>query len=89
MPKPDNLIYTFHLKYEYSGGIALGVCSAAGIEYSLGSGINLLFEVNNKSLSYAPEEGELTEYIMNGINRLESVSGQYKKFSFKENIRGF
>jgi hypothetical protein len=86
IPVQDNTNYNFHLKYEYRGGITFGISSAIGVEYNVGSNVSLMFEINNKNMAYAPEEGELTEYRMNGVSRLEELGDEYKKFSFKESL---
>jgi len=60
----------YHLKYEYTGGLAVGISSALGVSYNVSRNINVLFEINNKNLSYSPTKGELTEATENGVTFL-------------------
>jgi hypothetical protein len=78
--------YNIHMKYEYSGGLTFGINSAIGVAYNVGSNISISFEVNNKSMSYSPEEGEITEATQNGVTVLEQFSDSAKKFSYKDKL---
>lgn len=86
MSKIGSTANSTHFLYEYRGGITFGVSSSAGIQYSLGRGISIMFEINNKNMTYSPKEGEITEYTVNGVNRLEELKANTKKFSFKESL---
>jgi len=60
----------YHFKYEYTGGLAMGISSALGVSYKVTKDINVLFEINNKNLSFSPTKGELTEATANGVTFL-------------------
>lgn len=69
----------------YDGGMAYGINAAAGAGYEILSNIEIFFELNNKSMSYAPEKGEIKKYLVDGVDKLYQIDQRYRKMEFVEN----
>ncbi len=55
---------------ESKGGLAFGFHGGIGLNFSLSSNLSLFSELNINNLTYAPKEGEITKYTVNGVNLL-------------------
>jgi hypothetical protein len=51
----------FTSKYEYKGGVSMGMDAALGIDIKASKMINVFIELNGMALNYAPDELENTE----------------------------
>lgn len=51
----------FNGKYEYTGGVSMGMDAALGIDIKASKNINVFIELNGMALNYAPDEFENTE----------------------------
>lgn len=51
----------YNTKFEYKGGISMGMDAALGIDIKASKMLNVFIELNGTSISYAPDELENTE----------------------------
>jgi opacity protein-like surface antigen len=72
-------------KWEYNGGVAIGLSSAIGVMFSLSDNISFFSEVNMINLSYAPQKGELVEANFNGVSELPFLTTSEKEIEFVKN----
>lgn len=73
-------------KYKMNGGFAFGLSSALGISYKLNDNIDLYGELNMINMSYSPKKAEMTEYKVNGVDKLSEVPTYYKEVEFEDEI---
>lgn len=69
-----------------NGGLTFGYNAAIGVAYDVAQNIGLIFEVNDRSLSYSPTQGELQKYTINAVDQLPQTPTYFKKFVYKESI---
>ncbi len=72
-------------KYKDSGGAALGFTGTIGLNFSLSEALSLFGEVNLTTLTYAPTKGKLTEYTIDGVDQLGSLTPNLKEIEFVDN----
>jgi hypothetical protein len=74
------------------GGIALGVQAAVGTDFPLSDRLSLFGEIQVDGISYSPTHGKYTEYIVNGVDKLndrtvrENTWDYVKEVSYPSNI---
>lgn len=84
---PDLRNSKMHLtvsEYKYDGGMAFGFNAAVGFSKEISGNTELFFEVNSKSISYAPVKGEMTKYTIDGYDNLPKLSVFDKQIEFSE-----
>jgi len=69
-------------KNKMYGGVALGLSSAMGVKYNINDMMSVFAELNMVSLSYAPKKGKTTEYKINGIDQLPTMTTNEKETKF-------
>lgn len=78
---------TYEFTYEYTGGLSFGFQGAVGMNWVLNNYINLVTEINFTSMSYSPEQMELTKVIYNGDNQdLDQLPLYLRKTEFKKKV---
>jgi outer membrane protein W len=56
----------FNVKYEFKGGMSMGMEAALGVDIQASKMINVFVELNGMALNYAPDELENTENTLAG-----------------------
>jgi hypothetical protein len=64
------------------GGIAIGAQAAVGTDFVLSDLFSLFGEIQLDGISYSPKHGKYTEYIVNGTDKLESLSVREKEWNY-------
>jgi len=82
---PNSLTITERQTF-LNGGLAFGYNAAIGVAYDVAQNIGIIFEINDRSLSYAPTQGELQKYTINAVDQLPKTPLYYKKIVYKESI---
>ncbi|HEX2963127.1 MAG TPA: hypothetical protein VHO43_15115 [Ignavibacteriales bacterium] len=82
----NNARANFSSEMKYSGGVMFGLNAAIGASYEVYRNIDLFFEMNSKNISYAPKEGEMTKYQINGVDYLPRLATSSKKVNFVEDV---
>lgn len=59
---------------KYTGGLSLGLRGALGLDIKLSQRFHVFSEVAFTSLSFYPEEKEITKYIINGEDKLPTLT---------------
>jgi hypothetical protein len=75
---------------EDNGNLAFGYAGAFGVVIPTGGRISLFAEAAIHSVTYSPEQMEITKFTVNGVDRLSTLSRKeilYKE-SFSENEQG-
>ena len=67
---------------KYDGGIALGVSSALGINFSLNDNMALFGELNMINMSYAPSKSVYTKYTVDGVDELPAMTVNDKETEY-------
>lgn len=71
---------------ELTGGMSLGFKGVLGLNFNADKKVQFFGEVSFVSMSYAPKEGEITAYTVNGENALSSIPKEDRKVKFKDKI---
>ncbi|MFO7879751.1 MAG: outer membrane beta-barrel protein [Bacteroidota bacterium] len=78
----DNTYNEYYSKEELTGGLALGINGALGIEYSISEMFQIFAEASITSLSWAPEKAEYVTYETNGVDYLPNMTTSEKEVNF-------
>ena len=62
------------LTQKLNGGFAVGLTASLGVKYKLSGKISVFGELNMVNLSYAPTKGEVTNYSIDGTDRLTTLT---------------
>ncbi len=73
-------------KWKMDGGIAFGISSALGLMYHISNLISVYGELNLVGMSYAPKKGVMTEYTVNGSDKLPNLTTYDKEIDFVDDI---
>lgn len=71
---------------EFSGGMSLGFKGVLGVAFHASEKIQFFGEVNFLSMSYAPKDGQITAYTVDGEDALDSLPKEEKSFELKDEI---
>ena len=74
----------YRSNFQVFGGISWGLSASMGANYAINRDLDLYAELNIISMSYAPSKGLVTEYMINGENRLHSLTTEDKEVEFVE-----
>ena len=77
-------IYETNTKWEYSGGLAIGYQAAVGINWQITERLDIYTEADFVSMTYYAKEGNMTEYIVNGVDQLEQLILNERKIEYKK-----
>ncbi|MEO8234221.1 MAG: outer membrane beta-barrel protein [Flavobacterium sp.] len=69
---------------EAKGGLAFGFHAGVGLNFGLTPKLSLFGELNMNNLSYAPEEGKLTKYNVNGVDQLPTLDISVKEYQYTD-----
>lgn len=69
-----------------NGGVALGLNTAAGVQFNINNIISFYVELNIVSMSYAPSKGEITLYELNGMDRLYTLTTRERETEFVDEL---
>jgi len=72
----------FYSKTELTGGLALGINGALGIEYKLSDAFQVFAEASLASISWAPEKAEYVTYEIDGVDYLPNMTTSEKEVNF-------
>jgi hypothetical protein len=61
-------------KTEFTGGVPFGFSNSLGITYSITPSISIVSELNLYTQSWAPEKSVITEYRLDGVDKLYSLT---------------
>ena len=67
---------------KYNGGMAFGTNASIGLLHKLSRYTSFYTEISIANVSYAPTKGEVTSFILNGVDRLGSLSMYDKQIKF-------
>lgn len=73
------------IEAEAKGGIAFGFHAGVGLNFELTPKLSLSGELNMNNLSYAPEEGKLTKYSVDGVDQLPTLDRSMKEYEYTDN----
>ena len=73
-------------KWKYNGGMAFGISSALGLMYHISDLISVYGELDLVGMSYAPIKGVMTEYTVNGADKLPNLTTDDKEIDFVDDI---
>ena len=73
-------------KWKFNGGMAFGLSSALGLMYHISDLISVYGELDLVSMSYAPTNGVMTEYTVNGADKLPDLTTDAKEIEFLDEI---
>lgn len=73
-------------EYELTGGMSIGFKGVVGVTFNTESNLQFFTEINFVSMSYAPKDGEITAYTVNGDDALDSIPSSDRKIEFKDKI---
>ncbi|MGB4230138.1 MAG: outer membrane beta-barrel protein [Bacteroidales bacterium] len=74
------------VKWKMDGGMAFGISSALGLMYHISDLISVYGELDLVSMSYAPTNGVMTEYTVNGADKLPDLTTDAKEIEFLDEI---
>lgn len=74
------------MEYEYTGGMSVGFKGVLGVNFNADQKVQFFAEVNFLSMSYAPKDGKITAYSVNGEDALDSIPSEDRKIEFKDEI---
>ena len=74
------------VKWKMDGGMAFGISSALGLMYHISDLISVYGELDLVSMSYAPTKGVMTEYTVNGADKLPDLTTDAKEIEFLDEI---
>lgn len=74
------------VKWKMDGGMAFGISSALGLMYHISDLISVYGELNLVGMSYAPKKGVMTEYTVNGSDKLPNLTTYDKEIDFVDDI---
>ena len=63
-------------KTEFTGGVPFGFSNSLGITYSLSPSICIVSELNLYTQTWAPEKSVITEYKIDGVDKLYSLTNK-------------
>ncbi len=78
----ENQTYEYHLTR--NGGFALGFNAGLGVNYKISEKVSLFSEVSLLSMGYAPTNGEVTKYNVDGVDILPELTRADKEFIFTD-----
>lgn len=61
-------------KKEFTGGVPFGFSNSLGISYSISPSISIVSELNLYTQTWAPEKSVITEYRLDGVDKLYSLT---------------
>lgn len=73
-------------EWKLNGGMAFGLSSSLGLMYHISDLISVYGELNLVGMSYAPTKGVMTEYTINGSDRLPDLTTDDKEIDFVDDI---
>jgi hypothetical protein len=73
---------TVEIVREYSGGLSMGFRGSIGLDFRAAKGINFFTEIMLTSMSYYPNQSEVTSYKVNGVDQ----PSQHLKTTYKESV---
>jgi hypothetical protein len=70
---------------KYFGGAGIGMQAALGLDFKLNDKLGFYSEIAFNNLTYSPEKGEVTKYVLNGVDQLPNLKPAQKDLVFEEN----
>jgi hypothetical protein len=74
------------LDWKYYGGWAAGAAASGGIIYKINKSLAIFCEVRIIALSYAPLKGKMTNYVIQGVNKLDTLPTNETDVIFSNSI---
>lgn len=71
---------------KFKGGISLGLRAGVGMTYVLTSSLSFFTEVVFLGMNYYPGESEITRYVINGEDRLNSLTDNVRKTVYVKRV---
>jgi hypothetical protein len=72
------------MKMEYTGGVAIGLNASVGVLFETEGMVSYFVEVNSVNMNHSYTTGEITEYKVNGMDELGSLSTSDKEVVFSD-----
>jgi opacity protein-like surface antigen len=75
---------------ELKKGLAIGFNAAIGVNFPVSKNLTFSAEINSVNMQYSPKKGTVTEYTVNGADKLSTLSIRDKETEFvKKETRNF
>lgn len=74
--------------YELNQGMAFGASAEVGADITLSDNLSLLACVRGVNMSWSPNHGEITEYIMDGVDVMPQLTVRDKETNFVKESTG-
>jgi len=66
--------FSYEATEVYQGGFGLGINTSVGFEYKFNQNFSLMMTCRSINMNYAPKKSKLTEYKVDGVDRLNEMS---------------
>ncbi|MCX6232560.1 MAG: outer membrane beta-barrel protein [Bacteroidetes bacterium] len=84
---PDSVITTSNYqKEEFSGSIAVGFNATLGCAFRINEILSFFAEFNMLNMTYSPDKSVITEYTLQGVNSLASLTVKQRQTNFYETL---
>ena len=77
---------TEHRHTKFNGGISVGLRGAIGVNVRLNPKLSFFSEIIFTGMNYYPKRSEITRYVINGENKISSLSGNVRKTIFVKKV---
>jgi len=68
------------------GGIAIGAQAAVGTNFAINDLISLFAEIQLNGISYSPSHGKYTQYMVNGVEKLDTRTVKENSWDYKKEL---
>jgi outer membrane protein W len=68
------------------GGMAIGFNSAIGVAFPINANLSILAELNMVNMQYSPKKNSVTEYTINGVDKLGTLSVANKEIEYVKSV---
>lgn len=75
-----------NIEFESKGGLAFGFQGGVGLNFAITSNMSLFGEINMNNMTYAPKEGELKKYTIDGVDQLAGSDVRDREYEFVDEI---
>lgn len=71
---------------KFTGGLAIGLRGAVGVSVILNKKVSLFSEIVFTGMNYYPKESEIKRYIVNGEDKLSTLTGNVRKTIYVDKV---
>lgn len=77
----------YYTNFEYTGGVAIGLHGSVGLTYGISDQLKLFTEINMISMSYAAHKRTITDYTVDGEDRLDTLNEEYREMDLEKSYK--